>query len=247
MLKQTLFDLNKVFDKDYYQYLQQGRDDKSDTDFIIKTLNLTKEDAILDIGMGNGRILQQLFNKGFKNLTGIEQSRELYLQALQYRGLEEVDLVNDDFLEHDFKNQFDKIFFFFTGFGYYDDLTNKRIIQKIASLLKSNGLFLLDLTGQGSIRRMLNYKQEISRGGLIIKPIAQYNKRKKVFSMVYPAFNKKGQKVKEYVFKYRVYTPEEIKLILVKFGLKITAQYGNYMSGEMSEESPRNIYIAKKI
>jgi PAB1-binding protein PBP1 len=39
---EKLFDINKVFDEDYYSYMQKKHDPKEEADFIIKKLYLKK-------------------------------------------------------------------------------------------------------------------------------------------------------------------------------------------------------------
>ena len=69
---------------------------------------------IADIGCGTGKILQKLDNKFLDcNLTGLDISSDMIsvAQARNFTGRNNITLVNNDFMEYDFKDYYDIIIF----------------------------------------------------------------------------------------------------------------------------------------
>ena len=69
---------------------------------------------IADIGCGTGKILQKLDKKFLDcNLTGLDISSDMILaaQARNFTGRNNITLVNNDFMEYDFKDYYDIIIF----------------------------------------------------------------------------------------------------------------------------------------
>ncbi len=69
---------------------------------IVELSNITKEDTVLEIGPGKGIITDKLSSKA-KNVIAIEYDYELYKNLVEKK-LENVSIVNTDFLKYKFEN-----------------------------------------------------------------------------------------------------------------------------------------------
>lgn len=247
MDEKKLFDTDVVFDEDYYKHMQQRRDDVREVDFLIRTLDLKLDDAILDVGMGNGRLLVELARRGYTNLTGIDASASMAHIAMRATEGYPIRILHEDVLTYRPNRQFDKMFCFFTGFGYYDDVTNERFLSNLSSLLRPNGLFLFDLTSRAAVSRMLTMNGVRTEGSTREENVSSFEEETHVFRMHSKTDDEQNSIHKDIHFAYRIYEPAEVDTLLNRYSLVPTARYGNYAGSPMTNESNRNIYVAKKL
>ena len=157
----------KVFDKDYIRfqniYLPSELATKFEVDFIQKVLNLSKDDLILDLGCGFGRIATPLAKKNF-NIIGVDMSDILLSYARRHTN-KKAEFISGDMRNLDFKELFDKGFNAFSSFGYFKTRSEDNMVLKsISRSLKSHGLFLFDLPNKDFIVDHFNKKTVLRAG-----------------------------------------------------------------------------------
>jgi hypothetical protein len=82
---------------------------------LIKSLNITKADSIIDIGCGRGFCLSVFSLFPFKHITGIEISKEDYSicnNNLKLLDITNTEVVNSDILEYSDMNKFNYFYFY---------------------------------------------------------------------------------------------------------------------------------------
>lgn len=116
--------------------------DKWDGKKFIDSMQLDKSKSVLEIGVGTGRLARKVA-PNCNRLVGIDISPKTIDRATEnLSSYLNVALVCGDFMSFEFEEQFDII---------YSSLTFMHIrekafaIQKIASLLKTDGLFVLSI------------------------------------------------------------------------------------------------------
>lgn len=122
--------------------LDEAQDAK--LDLICRKLNLKKGDKILDIGSGWGSFINFAAEKYDVECVGITVSREQVEYANKHRGNLAVETRLQDYLDVD--EQFDHI----VSIGMFEHVGKKnyrRYMEKVNSLLKDDGLFLLHTIG----------------------------------------------------------------------------------------------------
>jgi SAM-dependent methyltransferase len=148
----TWFD--EIFNEDFLRTLPEiggggGRQAAKDTSFIEKGLAQTKGSKVLDLGCGSGRHAVEMASRGYQ-VVGLDLSLPFLLRAAeeaQKRGVE-VAFVHGDMRELDFQSEFDGVYCYFTTFGYFDDETNRKVVQKVAQALKPGGRLVLDVVNR---------------------------------------------------------------------------------------------------
>lgn len=106
-----------------------------------------KNDKILDIGCGAGRTTFGLYNKGFKNIFGIDLENKMIKAALKYKNNNnytdlKFECMDALLLELKEKN-FDVAFFSFNGYMQIPYLDNRiKLLNNISKHLKENGIFI---------------------------------------------------------------------------------------------------------
>ncbi len=127
---------------------------------IIFQRFLNKEDSLLEIGTGAGRIALGLFKIGFQNIVGIDFSRPMVREARHIaRHLQcPVDFRYGDALALDFEEgQFDGIIFGFNGLMQIPKKDNRAIaLAEICRVLRPGGWFIFT-THDRHFRRFKKY------------------------------------------------------------------------------------------
>jgi SAM-dependent methyltransferase len=143
------FPREDVFDDDYlYFYETFLTDELSDanTDVLWRLLALDRGSPVLDIGCGHGRIANRLAERGAR-VTGLDAT-PLFLERAREdavrRGVE-VEYVEGDMRALPWEERFDAAFSWFTTFGYFDDVGNRRVLAEARRALRPGGRLALDV------------------------------------------------------------------------------------------------------
>ena len=116
--------------------------DKWDGEKFIESMQLDKSKSVLEIGIGTGRLAIKVAPK-CKSLCGIDISGNTIQRAIENLSMyQNISLVCEDFMSYEFEAQFDVIYSSLTFMHIQDKLL---AIQKIATLLTNNGLFVLSI------------------------------------------------------------------------------------------------------
>jgi SAM-dependent methyltransferase len=148
----------EIFDEDWLRTLRPRTADQTrrEIEFLEESLQPSRDSQILDLGCGDGRHALELAGRGYQ-VTGYDLSLPLLIRAAdeaQRRDLH-VNFVHGDFRELSFGDQFDAAYCLFTTFGYFDDDTNRKMIQAVNNALRVNGRFLLDVVNRDYVIRDL--------------------------------------------------------------------------------------------
>ncbi|MBR7150898.1 MAG: class I SAM-dependent methyltransferase [Clostridia bacterium] len=116
--------------------------DKWDGQRFIESMQLDQSKAVLEIGVGTGRIAVKVA-PNCKSLCGIDVSEKTIQRATENLSMyQNIKLICDDFMFCNFEAEFDVIYSSLTFMHIQDKLS---AIQKIAALLSNNGLFVLSI------------------------------------------------------------------------------------------------------
>jgi SAM-dependent methyltransferase len=138
-----------TFDEDYVRTLPRLTEEqtKREANFIQQTVGtVAGAAALLDVGCGTGRHALELAGRGHQ-VTALDLSLPLLIKAAEQarRQSATVNFVHGDMRALTFENEYDAAYCMASTFGYFDDDTNKMVLQNIARALKPNGRLLLDL------------------------------------------------------------------------------------------------------
>jgi SAM-dependent methyltransferase len=216
---------------------------------LIKLLQLTPGQSILDVCCGYGRHALVLARKGY-HATGIDLSPK-QITAAKKRADEEglrVNLIVGDAREMAFQRKFDIAINLFTSFGFFEDEADHlQMLDRIASATAPSGLFLLDLWNrekmlQGLIPREIEERED----GIIIEKQWDFDAYRGRFNwqntVVYP-----GGKSVRWQQSVRAFTLVELKNLLQEVGFKLEKVFGNWDGGAYTPESPKMITIARRV
>jgi len=102
---------------------------------LLRSLNPTRNDRILEIGCGPGTWTGLIASK-CSQLVAIDVSEKMIKKAKEYVHNDNVTFINSDFMDHDFREKFDKIF----SVRVFEYISNKKeFFRKACYLLDPGG------------------------------------------------------------------------------------------------------------
>jgi dTDP-4-dehydrorhamnose reductase len=112
---------------------------KSNVDFYIEFLNLSKTDNILEIGANDGVCVKHLLDNGFVNIIGIDPAANIHKRhklpiICDYFGSKSLDL---------FKNKTFKLIYAFHCCAHIEDIQD--VFKSAYELLDENGTFIIEV------------------------------------------------------------------------------------------------------
>lgn len=116
--------------------------DKWDGQKFIDKMNLDKSKSVLEIGVGTGRLAVRVapFCGRF---TGVDMSQKTIERAKEnLKSVCNVNLIYADFLNYEFSEQYDVVY---SSLTFMHIKEKQQAIEKVFSLLKSNGKFVLSI------------------------------------------------------------------------------------------------------
>lgn len=196
---------------------------KTDVDYLINVLAITKSDQILDIACGQGRHTTELARRGY-HVSGVDFSADLISKAVT--AAKASDLKIKYFIQNleELKppNTFDVIYWFFSDFAHID---LSKVMHNISNNLNPGGRLLIDADNHYRIKKYLKFHQKSS---------LQFDDDKKIL------IDQKKSTIVPY--------PDEFawRTMMNENKLTITTLHGNHNKSPYSAETQRLIVIAKK-
>ncbi len=233
------------FDTDYYHLLYKNRDLSEAKSFVgnlCSELKLPQGSKVLDLACGKGRHSRTLHSLGYQ-VTGADLSQNSIdaAQACWEDGLE--------FIVHDMRDvipnrTFDAVFNIFTSFGYFDHAEeNEKVIQSVHSMLRENGLFIIDFMNADKVIRTLESHMEISKEGIDFQITKEYNGTH-ILKQI--RFEDEGNSF-HYTERVQALKEEDFRTLLINNGFEILRTFGDFDLHPFDVmESDRLILIAKK-
>jgi len=156
-VNQSQFDTERVFDQDYLHFYADWIGDErseAETDLIWRLLELEPAMEVLDLACGHGRIANRLAARGAR-VTGMDSSALFLTRARQAAAAAgvEVAYLRGDMRQLPLRQRFDRVVNWFTAYGYFDDVDNRRVLAEVARVLRPGGRFLLELNNYSTLMR----------------------------------------------------------------------------------------------
>ena len=226
---------------------------------FLKTL-ISKDEEILELGCGTGRILVNLVKDGF-SVDGLDISEEgIQIIKNKLKKLDtKTELFISDMSDFSIGKKYDFIFSVFNSFMMLTDFRKQeRCLEKIYKHLNENGKVLLS-TANPCLKRMSENFAYVKHQKKLINTKTkndinkyEYNHYDLENQLIHRTFyydeiingivyRKENKFTVRYLFKY------EFILMLEKAGFEILNIYGNWDKSEHISESPNIIVLAQKI
>lgn len=216
---------------------------KQEIDQLIKWLQLTTNDHILDLCCGSGRHAISLAEAGY-HAIGIDLSETLLRKAIQDAQGLPVYFVHGDMRRLPFLDgSFQVVLNLFTSFGYFEqNESNLMVLKEIQRVLKPKGRFCIDFLNEQYLRRNLVPESKRKIGDTLIHEVREIKGDSVIKTLCIS--DHKNERV--YFERVKMYTQAEMIAMLEQAGLAIDQIYGDFRGQPYSEDSERLILIGHK-
>jgi SAM-dependent methyltransferase len=208
-------------------------------ELIAAQLQGKRIDSVLDLGCGAGRHARLLCDRWWT--VGLDLSWALLKVAR--RESPDSPYVRADMRDLPFAPEsFDLAVNLFTSFGYFDDdREHAQVLKCVAAATKRGGTFVLDFLNPDEVRRNLIAYDERVVGGSTVEQLRCISEDRK--------FVEKTIRVRdrEYLERVRLFSREELELMLQAAGFEIVTRAGDYSGSPWTEDSPRTILFARRL
>jgi ubiquinone/menaquinone biosynthesis C-methylase UbiE len=247
------FDFDALFAPEDYLYfyqLQIGPERTAqEVDLMWRLLDLAPGMALLDLACGHGRIAARLAERGC-HVVGLDTSSAfLDLARGDAAGLVARGIVAPEYILGDMRRlpwreeRFDCIINWFTSFGYFDDATNRTVLEEAERVLKPGGRLLIDLLNREAALAHLQPSGVIEREGAYM--IDQYRYDVPTGRMMVERVVIRNGQVRRMPWFFRLFTFSELRDWLVRVGFSAVEGFTE-QGAALNLESRRMVVMATK-
>ncbi len=235
------------FSDDRYVDVYAHRDAKEARDAINLFLRITdfrKGTPILDLACGTGRHAFVLARKGYSVVAADLSAKLLSLALEEAPPLQKPPaFVRADMRTLPFNSSFGAVLQLFTAFGYFpDEAQDEQVIQQVCNALLPAGWYMLDFLNSHEVRRnIIPFSETKSEDGSITQERSiRGNRVEKRITI------RQREDVELFTESVRLYSPDELRHMLVTNGFSVRHVAGSYDGSEFVKTSPRCILFSKK-
>ena len=240
----------ELFNDDYVRTMAKITDEQiaRESDFIEDSLGVAKGGTMLDLCCGTGRHAIELSRRGYE-VVGYDLSLSMLARAAdeaQERD-QKLNFLQGDVREMTFDEAFDGVYCWNTSFGFFDEDTNAKVVERVHKSLKKGGQFVLDVVNRDFIAQQAPSLAWFEGDGCVcmdemsIDWIASRMKVKRTMMM-------DDGRSKEIDYSVRIYSLHELGRILHEQGFRVAEVSGRVGTPGVffGGESPRTLILAEK-
>jgi ubiquinone/menaquinone biosynthesis C-methylase UbiE len=240
-----------MFEGEFAKYWLSVSDRRKEvTDIQVSFLReILKNRLVLDHCCGYGRVSIPL--SAYTSVVGLDLSIYLLRTAkkrAKQANVGNLQLVRGDMRRLPFRSRvFDAVINLWTSFGYFSEEENEAVLKQIASVLKSGGIFVLDIVNPGWLLRNFvekDWTEDEKYLSLQQRSIDWKTKRIRCKRII---VNKQTREIDQISFDHRLYDMQELRELLNRKGLETAQIYGSFEKEDFDEtKSDRIIILSRK-
>jgi SAM-dependent methyltransferase len=238
------------FDDDYLRTVRPPSREQiaRQCDFIERRLGLRPGATLLDVGCGLGLHVLELASRGYLGV-GLDLSLPMLSRAseeAQSRSLR-VNFLHSDMREMSFDGAFDAVLCMGTTLGYFDEETNRRIVERLYRALKPGGVLLLDLVNRDHVIRSQPNLIWFEGDGCVCMEESEFNFFTSRLHVKRTVILDSGRQT-ENEYSLRLYSLHELGQLLNGIGFRVREVSGrDALPGVFfGQESPNLVIVAER-
>jgi SAM-dependent methyltransferase len=218
--------------------------------FIISSLRISPGARVLDAPCGTGRHALRLAAMGY-SVLGLDLSSIAVSEAMAAARHQSVDIevIQCDLRNMTFESTFDAVINLNTSFGFFNDVENQHVLQRLSCALVRGGRLLIDTVNLFRLARSLvvpaRWEPIDDIGGIAIEDRSYdfaTGRRLVEVTVIYAD----GRRV-PLSHSIRIYTLPELTAMLSRAGMKVEGVWGGYDGSEYNFDSRRMIVAARRM
>ena len=245
---------NKLIKDLYFNptlYINEFQNYKDDIYFWPKIIDKYKAKKVLEIGIGNGRLIKLLHDK-VQEYDGIDFSKEIIDYCKEKYNYKNVKLYNKDFKYFSTDKSYDLIILPFNVINnFYNKNDISICLKNLKKLCNKNTKIVID-TINPTINDILdsNEYQKTNSFNVGTKKIELYECKK--FDIINSTciYNKRyisnGEIIKEWILPNRIFFHQELLNIFKAYEFEIDELYGDYNLEKFNKRSRKQIFIIRR-
>lgn len=248
----------KGFGKKYYQIFLQSLSSRTEGEikFILGAIKPKKGQKVIDLGCGYGRHSIGLAKHNL-DLTAVDYSA--YLLKIGAKIAKErnsrVRFVRQDLRKLKTDKKYDVALSMFSSFGYFPHKENLNFLQKVYSLLKPGGKFLLDVMNAQMLFHEIRESGSLKDSTYVrvrtySEKTAKYTDTDTYYldtQLVYLLRKRKiGKQVDYWNYYMFHYTAKQLRKYLESIGFEMIDIWGGYSGERWNRYSWRTIILCQK-
>jgi SAM-dependent methyltransferase len=214
---------------------------------VVRELEITPDDRVLDLCCGFGRHLGALDRRG---ITAIGLDLSLLLLRRVERQEPARRVVCGDMRRLPFgggEAAFTVVVNFFTSFGYFDsDEENALALHEMARVLAPGGRFSIDLLNARSSVAALAPRTMRRAGPFEVLEERSFDPKTRRIEKRITLTVPQTDEQRSYFESVRVYEPQEIRELVERSGLTVDRLLGDFTGQPFGPETPRMIVLGRK-
>jgi SAM-dependent methyltransferase len=218
----------------------------AEVECVISLLKINPGAYVLDLCCGPGRHSLELARRGFR-VVGVDRTSKYIEEA---RKQAEAQGLNVEFLQEDMRNfcrpeTYDAALNLYTSFGYFENPEEDRqVLKNVYSSLKKGGKLVIDVMGKEVLARIFRERDWHEEDGIIFleerKLSNGWSRIQNRWIMI------KGEERKEFTFSLRLYSGEELSLLLSESGFNSVELFGDLSRMPYDHTAKRLVALAIK-
>lgn len=216
----------------------------AEVEFILRETGLQPPARVADVACGHGRHANLFAACGF-DATGVDQN-PAYLERARS---ETPTGSTARYIEGDMRDAvggpYALVLSLFHSFGFFSDEDNRRMLRNWAGALAPGGFFALDVWNRDALlRRNTPGRTWQAAPDLSVEERYAYDALSGRSTIHYTYAYGDGRR-REYEASFRLYTPAELRALLVEAGLAVTALYGSLTGDPYTLDAPRTVLFGR--
>ena len=241
----------RVFDDDFVLLAPERtkRELRREVDFIDQALGVKPGSLVLDLACGAGWQSVAMAKRNYR-VVGVDLSLSMLARAgeLAQEAGQKINFIHGDMRDLGFDRTFDAVYCIGTSFGFFDEDTNRKVLESVHKALKPGAAFLLEIVNRDYVIGQQPNLTWFEGKDVVCMEETDFNYINSRLYVTRQLIIGGGVRQSKHEYSLRMYSLHEIGLILHATGFSV-----NHVSGNISTpgvffgaESPRLIIRAER-
>jgi SAM-dependent methyltransferase len=218
-----------IFDESWLRTLPENTwaRTRREVEFLWESLALRPGMQVLDLACGHGRHTLELAQRGI-DMTGVDLSRPFLERAFREAERRQLGprLMVGDMRDVDYDRGFEAAFCWGTSFGYFDDMTNYKVVTSLFRALRPGGRLVLETASRDFIAGHVPRRRWWDHAELVVMEEVDFDARTSRLHSLRTLVNERQRPWEQHI-SIRLYALHELCGMLTMAGFDVLEVSGD--------------------